>query len=67
MTPNQITDTTYQLHNFINPFDRQDSYILLSGGYSKTLVIDKNRHSPTRYLGIKLGTTKVNMAGVHPF
>ncbi len=41
MTPNQITDTTYQLHNFINPFDRQDSYILLSGGYSKTLVIDK--------------------------
>ncbi|EHR6582433.1 hypothetical protein KUK75_001549 [Vibrio parahaemolyticus] len=53
MTPNQITDTTYQLHNFINPFDRQDSYILLSGGYSKTLVIDKNRHSPARYLGIK--------------
>ncbi|WP_367987814.1 hypothetical protein AB2S62_00380 [Vibrio sp. NTOU-M3] len=53
MTPNQITDTTYQLYNFINPFDRQGSYILFSEGHSKTLVIDINRHSPTRYLGIE--------------
>ncbi len=53
MTSNQITDTTHQLYSFINPFDRQGSYILFSEGYSQTLTIDTRRQSPIRYLEIK--------------
>ncbi len=51
--PTQITDTTHQLFNLINPFDRQGSYVLISAGDSRLLKLDKKCHSPARYLGIK--------------
>ncbi|HFC9448886.1 TPA: hypothetical protein AB5B32_003439, partial [Vibrio cholerae] len=44
---------THQLHNFINPYDREGGYILFSGGYSKEEKIDRKSYSPIRYLMMK--------------
>ncbi len=32
---NQEKNVTHQLHNFINPYDREGGYILFSGGIQK--------------------------------
>ncbi|MFA0113298.1 hypothetical protein AB4407_06330 [Vibrio sp. 10N.261.46.E11] len=53
MSQNQITDVPCNIHNFINPFDRQGSYILFSEGNPKTHHLVKKSYSPARYLEIK--------------
>ncbi|MEZ9566575.1 hypothetical protein AB4226_15660 [Vibrio artabrorum] len=53
MSQNQITDVPCNIHNFINPFDRQGSYILFSEGNPKTHPLVKKSYSPARYLEIK--------------
>ncbi|PAU37236.1 hypothetical protein CKF94_15220 [Vibrio coralliilyticus] len=46
------TNTTHQLHSFINPYDREGHYILFSGGHTEQKNIYRKTHSPHHYLRI---------------